>query len=496
MEIEKIRQLTGEAVNQALGEKYFADVADGVTTTEYIAKLDSGKLIDVGKAVQNFVNGTENFVNALVDRLSYIYIDSKEYIGEMPDIYIDNNEWGGFVESVTFDLANIIDDVMWDLQNGVSYDDTKFYKPTVHVKIFGERKGLTVPMSIGKKQLMTAFKGYEEMNRFISGLYNTVRNTINFIYEVYAKMLLSLACGVSFESTKTGIHLLSEYNALNNTNLTAEEAIKTENFLKYASERIKNTMDLMSIYSTLFNDGSVQTFTNEQDKRLVLLNQFNNALKFNLKANTYNDKYVGLGDVKTISTWQGVKSANASTWEFTVSAGAVSGDKLAINEVELTFNSTTNASATATAIATFFNASTDTKVSGFTFSADGAKVTITTDSGHYTDKITSVVATKTTDGTITVTTVTQPINGLTKATLYDLSAIRIKNSDNLPFSSDVSLDYVVALIYDYRSLGMTKNEIYATSNYVGIGDFVNTYNHVLLNYVLNSAFNMIAFCLD
>ena len=80
----------------------------------------------------------------------------------------------------------------------------------------------------------------------------------------------------------------------------------------------------------------------------------------------------------------------AGVYSATITTKATSGDTIAINGVELVAGtdfslSTNTAAGNATAIATALNASTDTRVSGYTWSTDSATLIATEDSGHYGD---------------------------------------------------------------------------------------------------------------
>lgn len=80
----------------------------------------------------------------------------------------------------------------------------------------------------------------------------------------------------------------------------------------------------------------------------------------------------------------------AGVYAVTITTKAVAGDKIAINGIELVAGtdfslSTNTAAGNATAIAGALNASTDKRVSGYTWSTDSATLIATEDSGHYGD---------------------------------------------------------------------------------------------------------------
>lgn len=57
-------------------------------------------------------------------------------------------------------------------------------------------------------------------------------------------------------------------------------------------------------------------------------------------------------------------------------------------------------------------------------------------------------------------------------------------------------DNVVAFMFDKRALGITLKKIKMTSNYTACADFYNEFTHVLVNYILDTNYGMVAFLLD
>lgn len=55
---------------------------------------------------------------------------------------------------------------------------------------------------------------------------------------------------------------------------------------------------------------------------------------------------------------------------------------------------------------------------------------------------------------------------------------------------------VIGIVYDYRAMGICPFRTKVTSNYTASADFWNQYHHQLVNYILDSNFNMVSFVLD
>ena len=398
MVVEQIKNLTMNAIAQTLGESYMT-TEDGT-----IAPLDDAKLIDVGTDVANLERGVENFTKSLLDQLAKIYIVSDVYKNDLPDIFVDSFDWGGFIEVVNFDLAEVIDDPMFNLIDGQSYADIEhtFYQPKVNVKLFTERKGVALPWSIGREQVMTAFTGLDEMNKFISGLNVNIENTYNIILETYSHILVSSAVAISDKAINTSVHLVTEYNEeTHNTETSATVLLQDEAFLAWVSRKIKDIRRNIKKMTRSFNDGSCNTFTPVGKDKLILVGKFVDAIKFNLRADTYHEDMVGFGEYDEIAFWQGHYTSDGET------------------------------------------------ESNFDFD--------------------------------------------------DVTTISVKGDPNDKLgigTSDVTINKCVGLIYDKRGIGLCPFKTKITSNYTASADFTTYWRHLLLNYIVNSQFNMVALIMD
>lgn len=398
MVVEQIKNLTMNAIAQTLGASYMTQ-DDGT-----IAPLDDAKLIDVGTDVANLERGVENFTKSLLDQLAKIYVVSDVYKNDLPDIFVDSFDWGGFIEVVNFDLAEVIDDPMFNLIDGQSYADIEhtFYQPKVNVKLFTERKGVALPWSIGREQVMTAFTGIDEMNKFISGLNVNIENTYNIILETYSHILVSSAVAISDKAINTSVHLITEYNEeTHNTETDATVLLQDEAFLAWVSRKIKDIRRNIKKMTRSFNDGSCNTFTPVGKDKLILVGKFVDAIKFNLRADTYHEDLVGFGDYDEIAFWQGHYTSEGET------------------------------------------------ESNFDFD--------------------------------------------------DVTTISVKGDPNDKLgigTSDVTINKCVGLIYDKRGIGLCPFKTKITSNYTASADFTTYWRHLLLNYIVNSQFNMVALIMD
>lgn len=301
MKWEVVTELTRKAVAQALGTEYMEQ--SGV-----ISGLDTAKLIDIGKSVLDSDTTTEKFTKALISVIGEYELINMNVSNEFDDLFVHNFEWGGFTERIYYGLANVIDDPMWNTVNGTSYADieNKFYQPSVTAKIFNECKACMIPTSYQRDTLKESFTGESEWNRYISGIRNSISNTIKIVKKAYARMLISSGIAISNSGINTAVHLITEAIAQNilESGATVTDALKSEEFLAFMCKRIATVRDYMKIESTKFNNGTV--VASGDDVRLKVLSDVAKTIRFSLRADTYNENLLSFGDYKEVVSWQGV----------------------------------------------------------------------------------------------------------------------------------------------------------------------------------------------
>ena len=389
MKSTDVVELTKNAVAQSLGTEY-------MTKAGNLSELDSYKLVDIGKDVLDS-GSTDSYVKALLTQIGKLHIESREYTSELNSIYIDSFDWGGYLERVYFSPQDLIKDEMYDLVDKKSYDDHVFYKPNASAKIFEEAKTIMCPISLTEDAVKMAFSSWDEMNKFLSGIQQNVKNTIDIGLDAYAHMLVSCAIAVSNKTLNNSVHLLTEAKerGIVPQEITSKDALSNEKYLVYCLQRIRNVEKYMHRLTTAYNNGSVPMQAKVVNK--ILLTDFVSSTKFNVRANTYNLDEIGIGDYDEVSAWQGIDN----------------GSKV--------FDYQTNSS-----------------------------IMIAAD----------------------------PTNKLGIGT------------------ESVSLTNAIGIVFDRMALGICPYRSKVTSNYTAIADFWNEYHHLLVNYILDSNYSMVAFFND
>lgn len=328
--------VTKAAIAQLIGKGYMdADYKLDELSDNVI--VDLGQKLELTEDGDFTVNSPADIVfKSFLSVLGKMVVDTRSYVAKLPKLYVDTVNWGLFNETVTIDISDVMIDEMWNPNGYIPWNtpadsatptvypgqvegariaaiEHGFYRPTVNARIYKKVHGIMVALTTMYDQLFTAFKGVAELNEFLAGLYNSVENTIQLKAEVYAKMTVSMGIAVAMaNSNGVDIRQLAINAGITNAaTMPVEEILENADVLRLALETISETREYVKDYNALFNDGETATFA--KDEQMILLTKFAKKAKFNVRANTYNEELLGIGDYDSINMWQAATSTDDET---------------------------------------------------------------------------------------------------------------------------------------------------------------------------------------
>lgn len=303
MKVNQIYEIINDVTKEVLGEK-------SITVAE-----DLSNIVDVGKEI---LNGTDidNYVKSLVDHIGRVIFVNRKYSGGAPSVLMDGWEFGSILEKITADLPEATENESWELENGTSYDPNIFYQPKVSAKFFNNKITFEIPMSFTEKQVKSSFSSREQLNGFVSMLYNAIdrsmtikidslimRTINNFIGETLHAEYPDKA--YSKKSTVKAVNLLYLYNTEKGTTLTFDKCLTDTEFIKYSSYMMKLYVSRLGKASTLFNIGKKDRFTPKDMLHIVLLDNFASASDVYLQSDTFHNELTEFPNHETVPFWQG-----------------------------------------------------------------------------------------------------------------------------------------------------------------------------------------------
>lgn len=292
------------------------DVTKEVLGTSGIVNEDLSNLVDVGNEVFN-ANKVDNYVKSLVNHIGRVIFVDRVYSGSAPSVLMDSWEFGSVLEKISCDLPNVDVNRSWELQNGKSYDPDIFYKPSVSVKFYNSKVTFEIPMSFTEMQVKESFSNAEQLNGFLTMLYNSVEKSMTVRLDALIMRTINNMIGetihheipesanYSTTSTIKAVNLLKLYNDSHSTTITADKCLDNSDFIRYATYIISVYGERITKISTLFNIGGKERFTPKDVLRCVLLSDFKKASEVFLKSDLYNEQYATLPESDSVPYWQG-----------------------------------------------------------------------------------------------------------------------------------------------------------------------------------------------
>lgn len=275
--------------------------------TNAVAVVDASSLVSLGNTVLSSSDNTEAFLNTLVQRIGRTIVRYRAYSNKLNDMILGDMEYGMILQKLNPSVGDAEADQMYSLEDGKSIDHYIVKKPTVNQKLFVERNPYQFHITIQLKTLKEAFLSEQAMSTFVAAVFGKVRNKLEMSAENLARVCL--ATGAVETKAEQQIKLLTEYNATAATGLTAQTALIDDAFLRFAIGRIKDVIVGMGEMSTLYNDGSVETFTPSEYMRVKVLAKFEHALETSVQYAAFHDQYVKIPHAyKTLAFWQGAQT--------------------------------------------------------------------------------------------------------------------------------------------------------------------------------------------
>lgn len=304
MKVEQIYSLMNTVTGEILGK------------SDVMAE-DLSNVVDVGTEIFDQTS-VDNYVKSLVNHIGKVIFVNRPYAGNAPSVLMDGWEFGSVLEKIQADIPEATENQSWELTDKQEYKQDIFYKPSVSAKFFNKRVTFEVAMSFTDRQVKESFSSAEQLNGFLSMLYNSVEKSMSIkidslimrtINNMIAETINSDYAGTTSDLTaKSGVkavNLLYLYNHKYSKTLTAEQAITDADFIRFASYTISLYKDRLSKISTLFNVGGKERFTAGDYLHTILLSDFVSACDVFLQSNTFNKEMVALPTAERVPYWQG-----------------------------------------------------------------------------------------------------------------------------------------------------------------------------------------------
>lgn len=329
MEVKQIYEFVNETVKEVLGD-------------EAIVQEDLSNVVDIGNAVFDS-NAFDKYVRSLVNHIGRVIFVNRKYNGSAPSVLMDGWEYGSILQKISSEMPEAEENESWELIDGASYDPNIFRKPVAEQKFFNKKTTFEIDRSITEKQVKQSFSSAEQLNGFISMLYNEVDKAMTVMTDNLIMRTINNFTGETLHNafptgTYTGTHiravnLLAEYNTQYGTQLTKDKCMVEPAFIRFAAYRMGLYKDRLARISTLFNIGEAQRFTPNDMLHFVTLSDFNTAANIFLQSDVYHNDYVRLPKSETVPFWQGSGTDYSFSNVSAINVKTTSGDTVSLDGI-------------------------------------------------------------------------------------------------------------------------------------------------------------------
>lgn len=303
MQVKQIYELMNTVTQEVLGETA-------------VVNEDLSNIVDIGDSVFG-ANQVDNYVKTLINHIGKVVFVNRPYSGNIVSVMMDGWEFGSILEKVTIELPEATVNESWQLVDGTSYDPNIFTAPkNVAAKFFNKRVTFEIPISITEKQVKESFFSADQLNGFISMIYNAIDKSMTIKLEKLVMELITNFIGETLynefpSGTYTGtssvkaVNLLHLYNTQTGESLTANKCLGDPAFIRFAAYTMGVISERLTKISTLFNIGGTDKFTPKDYLRVVMLSDFAQAANVYLQSDTFHNEFTALPTAETVPYWQG-----------------------------------------------------------------------------------------------------------------------------------------------------------------------------------------------
>ena len=197
--------------------------------------------------------------------------------------------------------------------NGMSTDMYKIKRPkALQTVIAGAEQWEVQAPTVFADQLKSAFRGPDELARFMASQTGEVQNEIEQEIETLNRNTVANFIGnLAGKTDGRHVHLLTEYNAQTGLSLTATTVYQPENFtafVKWLYARLNEISDRMTNRSAMYHQGitdiTILRHTPKPDQRLLIYSPIMRQIETMAMSGIYHNDLLSIAQYEAVDYWQ------------------------------------------------------------------------------------------------------------------------------------------------------------------------------------------------
>ena len=301
LEFEQISLVLNQINKIATGQS----AAAAVNTAAFVAQANTTLLA-----------GYDNVMQAISQVLSRTIFSIRPYDRKFRGLEADAIRWGNHVRKINYIDGEFEDDDMYPLTDGTAIDQYVINKPkSIQTNFYGGQR-FQRHYTVFRDQLNAAFRGPEELARFLAGVTQNVTDQRNQTWETLARNTIANMMGAKIQRDSANVfHLVTLYNAYAGTNLnstTVKQPANYPGFVKWMFGFIKTLSQRMTErtvkYHLNIGNDVIHRHTPIRDQRIFLYSPELNSIDAQVLSDVYNDEFLRFADHESVNFWQSFNS--------------------------------------------------------------------------------------------------------------------------------------------------------------------------------------------
>lgn len=290
------------------------DIVSQATGKTAITTVSTADFVSVANTAAGI--SIDQLLDAITQTLSRTIFSIRPYSRKFKGLYMDNLRFGNHTRKLNIADSDWDKDGRYDLIDGSSVDDQIVRKPKVLQTNFYGQNIYSRQITIFKDQLNVALQNEQEFQRFITMVMTNASDLIEQAHEATARMTLANFIGGKVKGDAGNvIHLVTKYNDVAGTTLTADTVKQPENFvpfMKWATGYIKTVSDWMTERTQKFHINvtgkEISRHTPYNKQKLYLYSEELNNIDASVMTSIFNDSYLKMADHEKVGFWQNIDS--------------------------------------------------------------------------------------------------------------------------------------------------------------------------------------------
>lgn len=272
-----------------------------------IVNEDLSNVVDIGTSIFSN-NWRDNYVKSMINRIGREVFVDRSYSGFAPSILKDAWEYGSIMSKTRCKIFDAKLNPSWSLTAGETVNQFEFTPPTVYQKFYNKKVAWQIDCSFTEVQLKESFTSAQALNRFYSMIESRIAQSMTIYTDSLIMRTMINFIGEKIHASNGVIDLLAGFNAGLSTPITAAQAMRNKEFMRYAALTISLYVDRFRAPSVNFNimdgDDTNVTFTPKDFAHLVIHSDLAKSMEVYLQSDTYHDELVKIGEYETVPFWQ------------------------------------------------------------------------------------------------------------------------------------------------------------------------------------------------